>query len=221
MWIFLWVLVCIIGAILYIGHRAHRADWGSWPVNCLDGLSRLICQHYHRLAPTTVPLPETGPAIIAANHVSGLDPMILCAISDRPVRYMIAREPYERVGFQWLFKAVGCIPVDRKGRPEKALRDALRALQKGEVLGIFPHGKIQHEGQPVSKLKGGTVRLASWSNAAIYPVRISGIKGGGKVMLAPFIRSHVTVEHIAPINCNAESMTESLAQIEQFINGPE
>jgi 1-acyl-sn-glycerol-3-phosphate acyltransferase len=218
--ILLWCLsvpVFLFLGLLYIGHRAHRADWGNWFLNCLDGINRLLCHHYHRLSAETVPLPEAGPAILAANHISGLDPMILCAISTRPLHFMIAREQYERFGLQWLFKAVGCIPVDRKGRPEKSLRDALRALQAGKVIGIFPQGTIQDEANPTHKLKGGIVRLAAWANAPVYPVHISGIAGTGHVVLAPFIRSQVTINISEPIRCDVGTMHDALEQIQHKI----
>ena len=81
--------------------------------------------------------------------------------------------------------------MDRTGRPEKALRQALRALEQGEVVALFPHGKIHLDSEPSLKIKGGVARLAAWSQAEIYPVRITGVKGEGKEALAPFIPSQV------------------------------
>lgn len=211
------VPLVLVAGFLLIGYRAHEADWGHWFLNCLDGINRILCHHYHRLSPALVPLPESGPAILAANHISGLDPMILCAISPRPLRFMIAREQYERFGFQWLFKAIGCIPVDRKGRPEKSLRDALRALQTGDVIGIFPQGTIQDEANPTQKLKGGIVRLAAWGDAPVYPVHISGVGGTGHVVLAPFVRSHIEIRVGEPISCDTNSMNEALEKIQYSI----
>ena len=217
-YIVLGLLASLIAYGLYIAHHAHRADWGHWILNTIDGLNRILCQRYHRLSPTTVALPATGGAVLAANHISGLDPLILAAISHRPVRFMIAREQYERFGMQWLFRAMGCIPVDRKGRPEKSLRDALRALQTGEIIGIFPQGTIQQEEQSATKLKGGVVRLAAWGNVPVYPIHISGVGGIGSVITAPFIRSHLNVFVSPAIHCDIESMPAALGAIQQAIN---
>ena len=212
------LLILLLAYGLYAAHRAHRANWGHWVLNIIDGLNRLLCQRYHRLSPTTVGLPETGGAVLAANHISGLDPLILAAISHRPVRFMIAREQYERFGMQWLFRAMGCIPVDRTGRPEKSLRDALRALEAGEVIGIFPQGTIQQEEQSATKLKGGVVRLAAWGKVPVYPVHISGVGGIGSVVTAPFIRSHLDVSISSPIHCDIDAMPAALLDIQQAIN---
>jgi len=113
----------------------------------IDGWLRLFCRYYHRLEYEPLPLPERGPALVASNHLSGLDPLLLITASKRPLRFLIAQEEYHRFGLNWLFRAAGCIPVDRKGRPEKALRRAREALQRGEVVALFPHGRMGIHGE--------------------------------------------------------------------------
>jgi len=139
-------------------------------------------------------LPPGGPAVVVSNHVSGLDPLLLIAAADRPLRFIIAREQYVRPCLHWLFRAVGCIPVDRAGRPERALRDALAALRDGEVVAIFPHGRIHLPSDEPRPIKRGAVFLAAVSACSIYPVRISGITAAGQTVRAVFIRSRVEME---------------------------
>ncbi len=203
--------------LAYIGHKASVVDWGNVGVNWIDGFGRLLCKYLHRLPETKIPLPESGPAIVVANHVSGLDPFILIAACRRPLRFLIAREQYERPLLHWLFKASGCIPVDRSGKPELALRQALRALESGEVLAIFPHGKIHLDSDPPRKLKGGVVRLSAWTNTPIYPVRINGVGGEGKEALAPFIPSHVQLKIAEPFVCNNDEIKDMLERIRKII----
>ena len=206
MWLVLF-LILIIG-ITYIGLRAAEIDWGDQFVNWVDGTGRLLCRYLHSMPPSTVPLPDTGAAIVVANHVSGLDPLVLVAASKRPLRFLVAREQYERPLLNWLFKATGSIPVDRGGNPELALRQALRALQAGEVLAIFPHGKIQLKTDPPKKLKGGAVRLSGWTNAPIYPVKIMGVACEGSEAIAPFIPSRIRLEIADPITSKGDDMEE-------------
>ena len=129
----------------------------------------LFCRYVHRFEYQLIPLPEQGGALLACNHISGLDPFLLIAASPRPLRFMIAREEYERFGLRWLFRRAHCIPVDRECQPERALREALRALDAGEVVAVFPQGGIHLESQGHRKLKGGVVRLAQKSACSIYP----------------------------------------------------
>ncbi|MEN8176898.1 MAG: lysophospholipid acyltransferase family protein, partial [Pseudomonadota bacterium] len=160
--------------------RARRADWGNAGLNWLDGLNRVFCRHFHRLPETRLPLPDEGPVVVVSNHVSGLDPMLLTASADRPLRFLIAREQYDRPWLTWLFRAMGCIPVDRGGRPDRALRMALVALRAGEAVAIFPHGKIHLPDDPPRPLKAGAARLALAVGCPIVPARIEGVRGMGR-----------------------------------------
>ena len=194
----IWLLA--ITAILFLSARAINAcrkanltQWGSETLNLIDGLNRIFCEKYHRMERTDIGLPKTGAAILVSNHISGLDPLLLIAASRRPLRFLIAKEEYERFGLNWLFKAVGCIPVDRTGRSDKALREAMSAIQRGEVIAIFPHGKIHLPSDSPRKLKKGAISLASREKINIYPIKIMGVSGVGEVVSAVFKRGDAKV----------------------------
>jgi 1-acyl-sn-glycerol-3-phosphate acyltransferase len=214
--------ISIIGLLWYLFVRLENlgsADWGHPGINRFAGLIRLFCIHYHRLQHDPIPLPDEGCAILASNHISGLDPLLLVAASPRPLRFLMAREEYERFGLQWLFRAVGCIPVERDGRPERALRLALRALQNGEVIVLFPHGKIQAESAPTKKLKAGAVMLARLSKCTIYPLRIEGIRGAGYTLLALPLRSRARLSCSEPLTITSSSAHDQTLEILAFAIG--
>lgn len=211
------ILMTFFILLTIVGNHFSMANWGGRKVNWIDGLIRLLCRIIHRLPATTIPLPEAGGALVVANHVSGLDPFLLIAASRRPLRFLIAREQYETLGLHWLFSLAGCIPVDRSGKLDSVLRQALRALQAGEIIAIFPHGKIQLDSYPPRKLKGGVAHLAAWSGAPVFPVRIDGVGGEGKVVLAAWIPSHVQLTVAEPFICEQNGMAECLQKISQVI----
>ena len=198
--------------------RFRLADWGSVTANRLAGIISWFVYRYHRLPQTPIPLPETGAAIVACNHISGLDPLVLIAASPRPLRFMIAREEYERFGLQWLFRLGGCIPVERDKRPELAMREALRAINDNEVIAMFPHGGIHLPSQHrPAKIKGGAIRLAQITGAAIYPIHVEGIKGEGHTMLAIPLRSHIKMSTHSPLYCDASNNVENMRKLQQLI----
>lgn len=184
--------------------RANEVDWGAGWTNLLDGFVRLWCRRYHRLHADPVALPAQGPAIVASNHVSGLDALLLIAACRRPLRFMIAKEEYHRFGLTWLFRAGGCIPVDRDHRPQQAYRAALRALAAGEVVALFPHGKFHLDTDPPRPLKSGVYHLAARSAAPIYPLRLEGITGQGYTLAAVVIRSRARVYSLPTLFCHGE-----------------
>lgn len=210
--IFLWWLY-------RVSVKHNEVDWGSRWFGLIDGLNRFLCQRFHRLQPIHIELPEKGGCILACNHVSGLDPLVLIAAARRPLRFMIAREEYERFGLQWLFRGVGCIPVERSGRPELALREALRKLQAGEVLAIFPHGRMHLDSDPPRKLKKGVAWLAEQADVPVIPCRLTGVKGEGYTLLSVLMRSRVNIDVFKTIHCEQTNNGECLEKIASRIEG--
>jgi 1-acyl-sn-glycerol-3-phosphate acyltransferase len=193
---------------------ANEADWGARWVNRLDGLNRIFCRRFHGLSQHRLKLPASGPVLVASNHVSGLDPLLLIAASPRPLRFIIAREQYERRWLTWLFRAIGCIPVDREREPRAALYAARRVLAAGEVVALFPQGRIYLDHEPPAPLRRGIVLLSKMTGAPIVPVRITGIRGAGFTVAAVFMKSRVRLEARPPLYCEhqtADACLEALS----------
>jgi len=211
------VLLWLLGRAGYRRCRAAaRADWGGPWLNALDGLNRIFCRRFHRLPEIHLPLPKHGPALVVANHVSGLDPLLMIAASHRPLRFLIAREQYERFGLNWLLRAVGCIPVDRAASPHRALAAARRALQHGEVVALFPHGRIHLDHEGHARLKPGIRHLAEVSGAPVYPLRIDGVRGEGQTVTAVFLRSCARLRvfsHLYYDAASPEKLLDSLTSL--------
>lgn len=196
----------------------NRADWGNSWLNALDGLNRIFCHRFHRLRAMRLPLPAHGPALVVANHISGLDPLIMIAACHRPLRFLIAREQYERFGLQWLFRAVGCIPVERGGNTKPALAAARQALERGEVVALFPQGRIHLAHEPPVQLRPGIVHLAKFSGAPVYPLYIDGIRGAGQTLGAVFLRSRVRVTVFPPLHYEESRPKHLLDVLERQLN---
>ena len=224
MWGLLLLLLVLLGLGLHwlwrVADAANVADWGGKWRNRIDGLSRLLLRHYHGFDPTPLPLPQQGPALLVANHVSGLDPMMMIAASRRPVRFIIASEQYHRFGLHWLFRLGGCIPVDRKTRDDSAFQAALQALQRGEVVGLFPQGRIPNRGEPPLRIRRGVARLASLSQAPVYPMTVSNIRAAGHVVLAVLVPSRARMQTYPPLECERDDEKSCLQKLEQILNNP-
>jgi 1-acyl-sn-glycerol-3-phosphate acyltransferase len=192
---------------------ANRADWGHKWVNRLDGLNRIFCRRFHRLRHEELALPEKGGALVASNHVSGLDPLLLVAASPRPLRFMIAREQYERWWLKCLFRSIGCIPVERSRNPRAAFRAARAALERGEIVALFPHGRIHLDHHPPAPLKRGIALMAGTTGVPIVPVRIEGVRGQGLTVAAVFLRSRARVRTFAQIHCGPHESVGCLEKL--------
>ena len=215
------VFLCFIFLLIVLavlGYRANVADWGGPGRNILDGLVRLFCFKFHRLVHEPVLLPKEGPALFVSNHISGLDPFLMVTASPRPIRFLIANEEYHRFGARWLFRLSGCIPIERNGRNEAALRAVINALRAGEVVALFPEGGIHLSNEPPKQLKRGVAKLAEMTQAPICPVSIRGVKGEGLTVSAIFKRSYAKLYTYPPLNCGQKTEEACLAELQEILN---
>jgi len=122
-------------------------------------------------------LPETGPAILCANHVSFLDSAFLIIQAPRNISFVGKSEYLDSWKTRRLFPALGMIPIDREGgeKAQVALEAAEKVLQRGELFGIFPEGTRSRDGM-LYKGKTGAARLALKIDCPIFPVGIVGTR---------------------------------------------
>jgi 1-acyl-sn-glycerol-3-phosphate acyltransferase len=122
-------------------------------------------------------LPETGPAILCANHVSFLDSAFLIIQAPRNISFVGKSEYLDSWKTRRLFPALGMIPIDREGgeKAQVALDAAENVLQRGELFGIFPEGTRSRDGM-LYKGKTGAARLAIKLDCPIFPVGIVGTR---------------------------------------------
>lgn len=118
-------------------------------------------------------LPEKGPVILAANHVSNWDPVLVALAVKRPISFMAKAELFSNPVLAAIMRAVYAFPVKRGTADRKAIREALDVLQEGRVLGIFPEGarrKVQQD----ATVQAGVAMIALKSGAPVVPVACVG-----------------------------------------------
>jgi len=119
-------------------------------------------------------LPEKGPFIVASNHVSHIDPVVIgVACNTTQLTFMAKKELFDMPILGPWVKAVGCIPVERNSGGSGSLKKAVQKLKGGDSIGIFPEGRRSPDGT-LKKPELGIGFLASKSGAPIVPIYISG-----------------------------------------------
>lgn len=118
-------------------------------------------------------VPDTGPVILASNHIGWLDGPLLFQTAPRPVHVLVKEEEFvRRTG--WLLRFVGQIKVARDRTDSGAIRRAIGALGADQCVVIFPEGK-RGDGE-FTVFKGGVAYLALVTGAPVVPVAIFGTR---------------------------------------------
>jgi 1-acyl-sn-glycerol-3-phosphate acyltransferase len=118
-------------------------------------------------------VPGAGPVVLASNHLSNLDIVLLAAVSPRPVNYLGKRELAEQTAIGPLLVQLGMVAVDRGSGDRDALGQIAAVLRAGEVVGIFPEGTRSPDGA-LHRFRSGAGRLAALSQAPVVPVAFTG-----------------------------------------------
>jgi 1-acyl-sn-glycerol-3-phosphate acyltransferase len=121
--------------------------------------------------------PRRGPFILAANHISHFDPPIIAAVIRQKIDWMAMAEFFPHPILGTILRAIDCLPTDRHRAERRTIRDAVKRLQSGRILGMFPEGGIRDG--PASVLEGAPLRpgvsaLAHIASAPIVPCVIIG-----------------------------------------------
>jgi acyl-[acyl-carrier-protein]-phospholipid O-acyltransferase/long-chain-fatty-acid--[acyl-carrier-protein] ligase len=168
-------------------------------------------------------IPAKGGALFVCNHLSFADALLLIASTDRPIRFLMFKNIYERRGIRPFAKILRAIPISSEQRPRElihALQSASDAIRNGEVVCIFAEGQITRIGQ-LLPFQRGFERIMKDVDAPIIPVALDGVLGSpssferGHMRRLPNRLPHpVTVSFGAPM-----APTASPVQVREAVQG--
>ena len=125
-------------------------------------------------------IPDKGPVIIVANHVSYVDALVITAACRRPIQFIMDHNIFKTPLLGWVFRQMKAIPIaSAKEKPElieEAFKRAKQTLADGDVVGIFPEGKLTTNGE-LNPFRAGVERLVAESGAPVVPLAIRGLWG--------------------------------------------
>lgn len=118
-------------------------------------------------------VPTSGSLIVASNHASNMDPLLLGIAVPRKVRFMAKEELFKNPILGWFCRTLGAFPVRRGASDRNAIKKAFEILSTGQVLAIFPEGTRSKDGQ-LQQLAPGAMMIAVKSQTTVVPAAIQG-----------------------------------------------
>jgi 1-acyl-sn-glycerol-3-phosphate acyltransferase len=144
-------------------------------------LAWLLIHTIHRVVTVdTDRIPEEGAAVLVSNHVSYVDAIVIMAASPRPIRFVMDHRIFKMPLLGFIFRTAKAIPIapvaEDPWLTEKAFIDIAHALHDGELVCIFPEGKLTRTGE-MNEFRGGIAKIVGRSKVPVIPMALRGLWG--------------------------------------------
>ncbi|MGB5396496.1 MAG: MFS transporter [Gammaproteobacteria bacterium] len=188
----------------------------------------LIHSIYHVRKQGLENIPEEGPVVLVCNHVSYVDAMIIAGCIRRPVRFVMHHSIYKLPVLNFIFRTAGAIPIaGRKDNPElmeQAFERIAKLLEQGEVVCIFPEGRLTKNGE-MGVFKPGINRIIETTPVPVVAMALKGLWGSIFSRNSNFVlrrlyqglRSRVELVAAAPIQPGAVTLKSLQQQVAQLL----
>jgi 1-acyl-sn-glycerol-3-phosphate acyltransferase len=170
-------------------------------------------------------IPEEGPAVLVCNHVSFVDALIIAAACRRPIRFVVDHQIFSVPVLNFVFRTGRAIPIasarDDPAMLEMAYDEIARGLEAGDLIAIFPEGRITDTGE-IFPFRGGIKRIIERTPVPVVPLALCGLWGsffsrmGGPAMTRPFRRgilskiALVVAPAVAPQQVTPEELQQTV-----------
>ncbi|WP_375737789.1 MFS transporter [Pseudomonas boanensis] len=125
-------------------------------------------------------IPEEGPAVLVCNHVSFVDALLIGGAVRRPVRFVMYYKIYDLPVLNFIFRTAGTVPIAARHENllvyDAAFKRIAEYLRNGEVVCIFPEGKLTADGE-LNEFKGGIERILEENPVPVIPMALQGLWG--------------------------------------------
>ncbi|MBM4002227.1 MAG: 1-acyl-sn-glycerol-3-phosphate acyltransferase [Planctomycetes bacterium] len=167
--------------VVWLGYAAWR--WQKTSFTLLEFsvhfLATLLVRFLWRAQVAPFPFPRGTGMVLISNHRSSVDPLFFGISMHWPGHWMVAKEYCEHPKFRWFLKLAQVIPTNRGGIDTAATKTAIRYAAQGDVVGMFPEGRINITRELMLPGRPGAILVALKAKVPILPCYVEGAPYGG------------------------------------------
>lgn len=200
-WLSYGVLVCAFVAwavMIWRDFQRQHYTLAQYPIFLLNRLMSRLLWRAEISGP--LPVPDGQGAVIVCNHRGPIDPAFIALGTDRSVHWMVAREFCQMRGIRWFFRTVQAIPVGRAGIDTASTKLAIRYVRQGDLVGLFPEGRINETDRLLLPGRPGAALIALRARAPVIPCHIADSPFDGSVFGFLVIPAHTRLRVGEPID---------------------
>ncbi len=155
--------------------------YGLVPEFLMRFLAWLLIHTFYRVDKSGLEnIPDEGPCIVVCNHVSYVDAVVIAACVRRPVRFVMDHRIFRVPVLSFIFRTMRTIPIaparEDPQMKDRAFGEARDALVAGEIVGIFPEGKLTDTGE-LNPFRPGVQQIIATTPVPVVPMALSGLWG--------------------------------------------
>ncbi len=155
--------------------------YGLVPEFLMRFLAWLLVHTFYRVDKAGLEhIPEEGACIVVCNHVSYVDAVVIAACVRRPVRFVMDHQIFRVPLLSFIFRTMRTIPIaparEDAAMKDRAFAEAAEALSAGEIVGIFPEGKLTDTGE-LNRFRPGVAQMLATTPVPVVPMALSGLWG--------------------------------------------
>ncbi len=182
---------------IWITPRLRRKLAGDAGIGFCSIILRWYCRLLHRIQISGEEHLSglKGPLIVACNHSSPIDPLLIQAAFPRFIEWMMATDQMPP-DTQMIWRFTRVIPTERRNPTARAAIKAIRSLRSGEIVGIFPEGRIAVPPEQIMPFHQGIGELASRTEAPVLLAHITGTSDSMSIAGAILRRSRTRIQFI-------------------------
>jgi 1-acyl-sn-glycerol-3-phosphate acyltransferase len=151
----------------------------------------------------SLPIPPGSGAVILCNHRCPLDPSFMALAVPRVVHWMVAREYCDHPAMRWILRTCEAIPTNRGGSDTAATRMAIRLVAAGELVALFPEGRINTSPEILLPGRPGAALVALKARVPVVPCFIRGAPYDGTTLGCLLMPAAVRLTFGQPIDLSA------------------